>query len=248
MNCLIIDDETPAQLLLENYISKISDLQLINSCINAIEAKNILQKEQIDLIFLDIQMPDLTGIELLKILKNKPLTIMTTAYSEYALQGYELDVVDYLLKPISFERFFKAVSKAMELHQAQTHTSAPSNDINSQLADNEHFKVQEQYIFVKSGYDILKVEFDKILFIEGMREYTCIYTENQKIMTLITLQKFTEVLPLFLFARVHRSHIINISKITQIQGNIIKIGSKEVVMSKSFRDDFLKMIDKHGLL
>ncbi|MCU0391728.1 MAG: response regulator transcription factor [Thermoflexibacter sp.] len=246
MNCLIIDDETPAQMLLENYISKISDLQLMGSCSSAIEAKNLLQKERIDLIFLDIQMPDLTGIEFLKILKNKPFTIMTTAYSEYALQGYELDVIDYLLKPISFERFFKAVSKAIELYQSQSQSANIQTIL--QFSDNENFNIEEQYIFIKSGYDILKVEFEKILFIEGMREYTCIYTENQKIMTLITLQKFTEILPTSLFARVHRSHIVNISKITQIQGNMIKIGNKEVQMSKSFREDFLKMIDKYGLL
>lgn len=244
MKCLIIDDETPAQLLLENYVSKVPYLQLIGSCSSTIEAKNIMQKEAIDLLFLDIQMPDLTGIDLLKILKNKPLTIMTTAYSEYALQGYELDVIDYLLKPISFERFFKAVSKALEMSHAPIATPQEQ----SQSIENEHFTLYQQYIFVKSGYDILKVEFEKILFIEGMREYTCIYTENQKIMTLITLQKFQEILPLEMFARVHRSHIVNISKITQIQGNTIKISTKEVIMSKSYRDDFLKMIDKYGLL
>lgn len=243
MRCLVIDDETPAQLLLEAYIRKIPELTLVEACSSAVEAMSQMQKENIDLLFLDIQMPDLTGIELIKLLKNKPLTILTTAYSEYALQGYELDIIDYLLKPISFERFFKAITKAFEIWKNQQQQTIN----NEQLLNDNQQDTKVDYIFIKSGYDILKVEFNKILYIEGMREYTCIYTENQKIMTLISLQKFTEILPTALFARVHRSHIVNISKIKQIQGNTIKLGNAEIVISKSFREDFLKIIDKYDL-
>ncbi len=244
MKCLIIDDERPAQLLLENYVKKIADLQLVACVGSAIDANTVLQADTIDLMFLDIQMPDLTGVEFIKMLKNKPLTILTTAYSEYALQGYELDVVDYLLKPISFERFFKSTNKALEIWKSQQPTVITNKQ---SIADNQGDK-EEGYIFIKSGYDILKVNFDTILYIEGMREYTCIYTDSQKIMSLITLQKFTEILPAHLFARVHRSNIVNISKISHIQGNTIKIGKSQVLMSKSMREIFLKMIDKYKLL
>lgn len=244
MKCLIIDDERPAQLLLENYVKKIADLQLVACVSSAIDAHSILQADNIDLLFLDIQMPDLTGVEFIKMLKNKPLTVLTTAYSEYALHGYELDVVDYLLKPISFERFFKSVNKVLEIWKNQQ----PALVTNRQPIDEEQGGEKEDYIFIKSGYDILKVNFDAILYIEGMREYTCIYTDSQKIMSLISLQKFTEILPSHLFARVHRSNIVNISKISHIQGNTIKIGKAEVLMSKSMREDFLKQINKHDLL
>jgi DNA-binding LytR/AlgR family response regulator len=243
MRCLVIDDETPAQILLETYIGKIPELTFVEACSSAIEAMSLMQKENIDLLFLDIQMPDLTGIELIKLLRNKPLTILTTAYSEYALQGYELDIIDYLLKPISFERFFKASTKALEIWKNQQQLTIN----NEQLLNDNQQDTKVDYIFIKSGYDILKVEFDTILYIEGMREYACIYTENQKIMTLISLQRFTEILPSSLFARVHRSHIVNISKIKQIQGNTIKLGNAEIVISKSFREDFLKMIDRYDL-
>ncbi|SFE62925.1 LytR/AlgR family response regulator transcription factor [Thermoflexibacter ruber] len=243
MKCLVIDDETPAQILLETYIRKIPELTFVKACSSAIEAMSLMQKENIDLLFLDIQMPDLTGIELIKLLRNKPLTILTTAYSEYALQGYELDIIDYLLKPISFERFFKASAKALEIWTNQQQLTVN----NEQLLNDNQQGTKVDYIFIKSGYDILKVEFDTILYIEGMREYTCVYTENQKIMTLISLQRFTEILPSSLFARVHRSYIVNIGKIKQIQGNTIKLGNAEIVISKSFRENFLKMIDRYDL-
>jgi DNA-binding LytR/AlgR family response regulator len=242
MKCLIIDDERPAQLLLENYVKKVADLQLVACVSSAIDANTVLQADHIDLLFLDIQMPDLTGVEFIKMLKNKPLTILTTAYSEYALQGYELDVVDYLLKPISFERFFKSVNKVIEIWKNQQSALSSSKKMTAGEQENEN------YIFIKSGYDILKVNFDAILYIEGMREYTCIYTDSQKIMSLISLQKFTEILPAYLFARVHRSNIVNISKISHIQGNTIKIGKAQVLMSKSMREDFFKLIDKYKLL
>lgn len=247
IKCILVDDESLARKLIATYIHKITDLELVSACENALQAKNVLLQEDIDLMFLDIQMPDLTGIELLKSLKKKPLTILTTAYSEYALEGYQLEVIDYLLKPISLERFLQGVDKARDyLKLRKIHL-----DINT---ENDFFfpekntpLAHKDYFFVKADYKILKVEYEEIVYIEGLREYVRIHTQNQKIITLLSLNKLEEVLPKDKFFRIHRSHIINLDKIKEIQGNMVVVDHQALTISKSQKDAFYELIQKNGL-
>ncbi len=240
-NCIIADDEAPARNLLKEYVAKMPNLALIAVCSNAIETKQILSGNNIDVLFLDIQMPDLTGIELLKILPPpKPSVILTTAYHNYAIDGYQLGVTDYLLKPISFERFFQAVNKAISeksLHQ-KTEEVATITAVHEAAAE---------HIFVKEGYKIVRVDFQDLLYIEGFREYIKIHTTTQRHIVYQSLSKILEALPQERFVRVHRSFIVNIHKIDSIDGNCIKIGNNEISISKSQRDDFMQMINPKKL-
>ncbi len=248
--CLIVDDETLARELLTDYVSKIPYLELAGTCANAIEAKFALQEKKIDILFLDIQMPDLTGLELLRMLKKKPATILTTAYSEHALEGYELDVLDYLLKPIEFERFFKAVSKAVEwlgkdaLHTKSTEVEAVSNTLDSSPQTSTQ---TEKYFFVKSDYKIVKVEFDEILFVEALQKYVRIHTSKERIVTLLSLSKLLESLPANQFIRIHRSYVINIDKVDSIEGNMVRIGKHNLRISKGQKEAFLEFVKEKGI-
>jgi DNA-binding LytR/AlgR family response regulator len=235
--CLIVDDEMPARELLKEYVAKIPNLELVGLCSNAIEAKLLLAETTVDILFLDIQMPDLTGIELLKTLPNvRPSIILTTAYEKHAVDGYQLGISYYLLKPITFERFFQAVDKAisekMPAHEAHLHTE------NTVL--NEH-------IFLKTGSKIVRVSFQDLLYVEGFREYIKIHTATQRHIVYQSLSKILEALPADNFVRVHRSYIVNVSKIESIDGHLIKIGSEEIPISKSQRDAFMALINKNGL-
>ncbi|MGB0523639.1 MAG: LytR/AlgR family response regulator transcription factor [Flammeovirgaceae bacterium] len=235
MRCLIVDDEALARRLLLDYAAKLPQLEVVGTCMNAIEAHATLQTQEIDLLFLDIQMPELTGIDWVKGLKSKPLTIFTTAYSEYALQAYALDVIDYLVKPIPFERFFQAVTKAqVYLNQSSTR-------------EGNAFVNQPAYFFVKADSKIVKVNYDAVLFIEGLREYVCIHTVDAKIITLLSMNKLEEVLPPEIFIRIHRSTIINIDQIEMVQGNLVAIGNHQLTISKSQKERFLAKINKKGL-
>lgn len=244
INCLIVDDELLARRLLTDYVGKIPELNLIATCVSAMEAQSFLQKQRIDLLFLDIQMPDVTGISLLRSLAHKPVTIFTTAYAEYALQGYELFVLDYLLKPISFERFFQAVSRAVEYIGLLDKKASPHHAEAGALPSGS---MSSDYIFVKSDYKIHKIAHDDIDVIEAYGEYILIFTGGQKIMTLGQLGKLEQVLPKPGFIRVHRSFIINFSKIEAIQGGTIYIGQREVPLSKGYRDAFMQLIQKSRL-
>lgn len=242
MKCVIVDDEALARRLLADYVSKVPELELVGACDSAIAAKSLVQQQEVDLLLLDIQMPDLTGIELLKILPSPPITIFTTAYAEYALEGYNLAVIDYLLKPISFERFFQAVTRAQEFLRYRS-TSVPEK--NAAVAPNS--VVDQDYFFVKSDYKIVKINFAKVIFVEGMREYVRIHTESQKVMTLLSMQKMEEMLPSAMFVRIHRSHIVNLSKIDEIQGNTVYLGTRELPVSKGYKEQFLKQINRLNL-
>ena len=236
MNCLIVDDEALARRLLADYVSKIPDIKLVATCLSALEAQPYLQSGNIDLMFLDIQMPELTGIAFLKSLTKKPLTIFTTAYSEYALEGYALDVIDYLVKPIPFERFYQAVNKAKEYLGSTTDSTISTSEEKAQ-----------DYFFVKADYKILKIAYDEVLFIEGLREYVRIHTKNQKVITLLSMNKLEEVLPSNRFIRIHRSTIINISQIDLVQGNMVVIGDHQLTISKSQKERFYTKINHDGL-
>lgn len=234
----MVDDETLARELLMAHIAKMPHLAIVATCSNAIEAKLALEKHQPDILFLDIQMPHLTGIDLLRMLKKSPATILTTAYSEYALEGYELDVIDYLLKPIEFERFFKAVSKAIEWldrgYDLTTHSiTTPAEP-------------QNNYFFVKSDYKMVKVVFNEILFIEALQKYVRIHTTTTRIITLMSMSQLEETLPAGQFVRIHRSYIVNLDKIDSIEGNIVHIAKHELPISKGQRDAFLEWIKKKG--
>lgn len=241
INCLIVDDELLARRLLIDYVEKIPELNLVATCASAMEAQSFLQKHRIDLLFLDIQMPDVTGISLLRSLANKPVTIFTTAYAEYAVQGYELFVLDYLLKPISFERFFQAVSRAVEyINLLGKKASAYDGEADSWPSG----KTPNDYIFVKSDYKIHKIAYRDIDVIEAYGEYILIFTGGQKLMILGQLSKLEQVLPKPGFMRVHRSFIINFSKIDAIQGGTIHIGQREVPLSKGYRDAFMQLVQE----
>jgi len=194
INCLVVDDEQYARKLLAGYIEKIPNLNLTHQCKNALEAMQVLQQQQIDLLFLDIQMPDLTGVEFLKTLKVKPVVIFTTAYQEYAIQGYELDVIDYLLKPITFERFLQGVNKAFDYIRLKR------GKTDNLFSDRIQERPAEESINLKSDSKIYRVRYSEILYIEGLKEYVTYYTANRKYIVLESLKRLEEKLPTILLS------------------------------------------------
>lgn len=238
--CLIVDDERLAQELIENYIKKIPYLEVVASCSSAMEAMQQLAQNEVDIMFLDIQMPDITGVDFLKTLKKAPATIFTTAYSEYALEGYELGLVDYLLKPIEFERFFKAITKAVESLQKQT--NSPMTTVTAVVAEQP----KEDYFFIKSDSKIVRIAFDDILFIEALQKYIRIYTLDKKVMSLLSLSKIQDMLPTEQFARIHRSYIININRVDSIEGNMVRLLKHKLPISKGQRESFMEMVRGRG--
>lgn len=223
--CLIVDDESLALRLMEDYVSKVPELELIGKCQHALQALQILQQEQVDILFLDIQMPDLTGIELIRILKNKPAIVLTTAYAEYALEGYQLDVVDYLLKPIALDRFLQAVRKAEEWVDLRK-TPVSSGPVVTNRPD--HF-------FVKSDYKQVRINYSDVTHVEGLREYVSIYASGKRIITLESMKNMEQLLPADMFMRVHKSYIVNTSRIKAINGNQIELGDIKVPLGKVYR-------------
>jgi len=237
IRCLVVDDEPLALHILEDYISKMPFLQLVKVTTNPIEALQLVQEGGIDLIFLDVQMPELTGIQFLRIANGKAKVILTTAYPQYALEGYELDVIDYLLKPIAFDRFFKSVQKAQAIIQpsakaeVKQEVSAPQSDF---LSD---------FIFVKTEHKIQKVYLNDILFIEGLKDYISIFTPAERIITLQNMKKMEDALPERHFIRVHKSYIVSINKIDSIERSRIFIGDKVIPVGDTYRDEFFKIVD-----
>ena len=226
MKCIVIDDEYLARLLLSDYISKIPHLELVASCETALEALNVIQNEEVDLMFLDIQMPELSGIDFLKSLTQKPLVIFTTAYPEYAIDGYALDVIDYLLKPFPFERFLLSVNKA-------------TTQIN--LLKNKQGN-SPKYISIKSEHRIYKVGFQEIKYIEGLKEYVTFYlTNGKKIVTLESLKKLENTLPQQ-FIRVHRSYIVNKNEVSSLYGNMIEIGEAKISIGATYKEEVVKQL------
>jgi len=236
---IIVDDEPLAQDIIETYVSQMSQLELVGKCSNAIEANTMLNAEDVDLMFLDIQMPQLTGVELLKSLSNPPLVVFTTAYSEYAVEGFELDAVDYLLKPISLDRFLKAVNKVEE--KLKERASAASVMIDE----------SDDYFFVKADKKLVKVNFDDILYIEGLKDYVIIKMKEGRVITLQTMKSLEAKLPSKLFKRIHRSYIVNTTKIKAIVGNMVEIiekgQPKNIPVGKIYRDELLEMINMKKL-
>jgi len=235
IRCIAIDDEKLALDLIEDDILKVPFLQLVKKCRSGIEALDVLQNEKIDLIFLDIQMPDISGIQFLKSLSHKPLVIFTTAYEKYALEGFELDVVDYLLKPYSFERFLKAVNKVQEHH-----------NLEKSLAQTgaEEISFSSQYIFVKSDYKLVKIEIAEIQYIESLKDYVKIVVGDKPIVTLSSMKAIEEKLVAPDFIRIHRSFMVNLRKIQYIHKNFVKMGEKEIPIGDNYKENFQQIINK----
>lgn len=236
--CLIVEDEILAQNLLLNYISKIPEIKVVGTCQTATEALSFLRNEPIDVLLLDIQIPDLTGLELLRAIPKPPLTIIITAYSEYAIEGYELNVVDYLLKPVKVDRFFKAIENVLELLELKK----SKNQITV-------FKEAPDYIFVKSDYKAIKLNFKEILYVEGMQKYVKFKKENSQVTTLLSLTKLENILPEKDFLRIHKSFIVNLNHITSIEGNRLTMTNKDKIpIGKSMKQQLIKLLDKNNLI
>lgn len=245
MKCLIVDDERLAGELIAEYISKIPDLELVGIKNNAIAAKSVLTAQEIDILFLDIHMPDLTGLDLLRILKNPPATILTTAYSEYAVESYQLDVVDYLVKPIEFDRFFQAVSKAIEKVAWQKgKQKAPIPNLKKQMSTAP----PKDFFFIKADTKIFKINYKDVLYIESLREYVRLHTSEQRIVARLSMSHLVATLPKQQFVRIHRTYIINIQHINNIEGNMVRIAGQRLPISKGKREEFLALIEEQGLL
>ncbi len=245
LKCIAVDDEPLALDIIADYVSKIPFLELVMRTENPIEAMQLVQEGNIDIVFLDIQMPELTGIQFLKIAGNKANYILTTAYSQYALESYDLNVSDYLLKPIAFDRFYKAVEKVRNQNQKQTLVpSAPAADL---LAAPPSTAPKQDFIFVKTEHKIQKIQLDDILYIEGLKDYISIFTKSERVITLQNMKKMEETLPKASFIRVHKSYIIAIDKINSIERSRIAIAGKVIPVGDTYREAFFKMIDPKNI-
>jgi DNA-binding LytR/AlgR family response regulator len=233
MKCLAVDDEPLALDLLEDNIRKIPSLKLLQKCSNAFEANEFIQREPVDLLLLDIQMPGLSGIQFLQGLSKKPMVIFITAYEKYALDGYNLDVVDYLLKPVPFERFLKAVNKAQDKFSSRAVTPTTTDD----------------FLFVNSEYNLVRIDFNDIAYIEGLRDYVKIFllSAQRPIITRLSMKALEEKLPSHSFVRVHKSFIVSLNKITSIRKARISILKAQVPISEHFKDNIYNLIDPKSL-
>ncbi|MBY0542535.1 MAG: LytTR family DNA-binding domain-containing protein [Sphingobacteriaceae bacterium] len=249
LKCIAVDDEPLALDIIEDYISKVPFLQLVKRTENAIEALQLVQAGGIDLVFLDIQMPELTGIQFLKIATGKSNYILTTAYSQYALESYDLNVSDYLLKPIAFDRFYKAVEKVHNLVQKADSTVVSNSEPTVIPSVTAAAPVQQaqDFIFVKTEHKIQKIELDDILYIEGLKDYISIFTKTERVITLQNMKKMEETLPKGEFIRVHKSYIISIDKIESIERSRITIAKKIIPIGDTYRDEFFKLIDRKNV-
>jgi len=228
LKCIVTDDEPLARKGLQGYIEKIPFLKLVTVCEDALQLSNELQQQNVDLLFLDIEMPVLTGIDFLKTCNNPPKVIFTTAYESYAVQGFELDVLDYLLKPISFERFLKSANKAADYFNSQQQPSA-------------------NYLFIKTEGRLEKIFFSSILFIEALENYIAVYTKDKKIISHATLKSIQQVLP-SQFIQSHKSYIINPLHIQAVQGNLLHIEAFQIPISKNQKENVLEKIINRNLL
>ena len=232
IKCLIVDDEPLARDVIRRYVEKVPILHLVGECGNAIDALMLLQNQAVDLIFLDIQMPQLTGTEFAKALRNAPKIIFTTAFKEYAIDGFELNAIDYLLKPIPFDRFLRAITKAYP----QT-----SVDINIPQPEITNKKNNSGFIYLKADRKMIKVMLDDILYIESARDYLKIFTHNNFIMTRQTTSSIENMLSEDEFIRIHRSFIVSLKKINSFTNETVEIGNKELPIGKFYLNSFLKL-------
>jgi len=238
LKCVAIDDEPLARECIANYVREIDFLELTGTGSNPVDLTKLLDEKKVDLVFLDIQMPVINGIEFLKMTANPPMVIITTAYPSYALEGFQLDVLDYLVKPITFNRFFKAVSKAKDYqHLLEKSVSA---DVVKNSAD-------EEYFFIKCDYKYERIYFNDILYIEAMQNYVTIYTTKGKYITLLYLKNVEQNLDKKSFIRVHKSYVVSISKIESIENNEIVMQSYRIPISRNYRDEVIERVVNNKL-
>ncbi len=234
INAIIVDDEPLAQNIILQYAKEIHNLNIVGVCNDALEALKAISENPVNLMFLDINMPKLSGIDFLRNIKNPPLVIFTTAYTDYALESYELNALDYLKKPFSFERFFKAIQKAEDQIKL-LHPPLPSEEIRSKS------------LFIKSNKKAHKVSVDEIFYIEGLGDYIMIHLKDSHLVTNSSMKKMEDLLPAKDFFRIHKSFIIRFDKITSIEGNLVEINKKKLPIGNNFRQDFLDMINRNTI-
>lgn len=225
-NVLIVDDEFLARKLLSEYVTKVSFLNLVDTCADATAAMQVLSNEQIDILLLDIQMPDITGIELLKSLNSKPAVILTTAYSEYAVDAFTLGVSDYLLKPFDYARFMQAINKVVDIHVPDKQNDEPVND----------------FLMVKADYKLYKINYDELLFIEGQHEYVTFHTKTKRITALYSLRNLEDTLPKDKFVRTHKSFIVSIKNIEDIDKTTVTVSGNKIPVGASYRDSLIERL------
>lgn len=235
LKCIIIDDEPIARKVLQEFIEEIDYLELTGQAENPLKAMSLLNNNDIDIIFLDINMPKINGIDFLKNSKINASIIMTTAYAEYAVEAYGLDVLDYLVKPIAFDRFLKACNKAKETGEFKKITPGRLNNV------NDHF-------FIKCNNQIEKIFYNDLLYVEAMLNYVMLYTNSKKMMVYITIKSLEEQLPASIFIKVHKSFIVNINKIKSIEGNILDIGNEKITISQNLREKVINEIVKDKMI
>lgn len=233
LKCIIVDDEPLALEVLEAYIERIEGLELVAKCENAVKAFDALKKLQVDLIFLDIQMPKLTGIDFLKVLNPAPKVIFTTAYREYAIESYELNVVDYLLKPIAFNRFMMAVNKAMD----------GSVEYDEENSEEAQVAPDDPYIFLKADRKMVKVYLKDILYIESLKDYVRIKTPEREIVSLQKISYLEQKLPEDFFMRIHRSFIVPFKKIEAFSNHAVEVGGKELPIGRNYKNQVLEVLN-----
>jgi DNA-binding LytR/AlgR family response regulator len=227
IRCIAVDDEPLALELLEDNISKVPFLQLVAACDSVTDAMKVMEKEKIDLIFLDIQMPGLTGLQFIESMTEKPMIILITAYKQYALEGYNLDVTDYLVKPVSLDRFIKACNKAKQLFE-----------LKSSQKNNSSSKNSPDYIFVNADYSLVKINLSDIIYIEGLKDYIKIHLKSahHPVVTRMPMKTIEEELPADQFIRIHKSYIVSVSYITSIRKSSVFVDSLELPLSDTYRD------------
>jgi len=236
INCLIVDDEPPALLLMEKYITAVPILHFAGKCSNAVDALTILQQRPIDLIFLDIQMPYILGTDFIRTLANPPKVVFTTAFRKFAVEGFELDAVDYLLKPIPFERFLKAVNKVMKLNLPIVPTFPQD-----MMTKNEP---EPSFLFLRADRKNLKIQLHEILFVESLKDYVKVVTKDRTIVSKQSISTIEENLPEEAFLRIHRSFIVSLSKIDSFSAGLIQVGKYELPVSRSYRHEVEKVLKK----
>ena len=247
IRCIAVDDEAYASEIIATYIKRIPTLELVGTTTNPFEALTLIQEGKVDLVFLDIQMPELTGLQFLKICGDKCKVVVTTAYPEYALDGFDLDVVDYLLKPIPFDRFYKAVGKVQALLEPIAGNGLPNkNDVQQvdKVTESAPAKPAADYMFIKgeSKNKFLKVNYEDILYVEGLKNYISVYTAAQRLVTYQSLRDLETQLPQPPFYRVHKSYIVALDKIRMVDGNMIYIADQSIPIGETYREEFFKLI------
>jgi len=228
MKCIIVDDEPLAREGIELNVQDVSYLNLVGQFSNATDANTFLQNNEVDLMFLDIQMPGITGLDFIRSLKNPPLVILTTAYPQYALEGFELDVVDYLMKPVRLARFIKSCNKAKELFELKNTTQ----DVIE--------KIEDEFIYIKSDRKYIRLFFNEIHYIKGMKDYVMLYTDKQRVMTAMNIKTIFNQLPKSIFARVSKSYIINVNFIDSVEIDFIQLKGEEIPLGRTYKDTFMK--------